>query len=227
MARPKTKPYTEMSLLEFQAHFPDEQSCWDYLGKMRWPEGLHCSKCQHATSCVLTRRNVLQCNTCNAQHSATAQTISTRVGCLFTNGFGAYTSWPHRKKGSPCCTYSVNLGATAARPRVTAYNHTCGSTHILLGTWIAGNLHYPVGVDRPSVSRDLRIAVDSQVPVNDGPREGSPTQVDFDGRGGAIAPQPRGYDSDAPIGVVIRIGIRKAVAGWGSGFHEVVVTDRD
>jgi hypothetical protein len=51
MANAKIKPYTEMGLLEFSAQFPDEQSCWDYLGKIRWPEGFECLKCKNGTSC--------------------------------------------------------------------------------------------------------------------------------------------------------------------------------
>ena len=87
MINAKIKPYTEMSLLEFQARFPDEQSCWNYLGKMRWPKGFICSKCKNDTSCFLKQRKVFQCNRCKWQQSATAGTIFHKSRVPLQNGF--------------------------------------------------------------------------------------------------------------------------------------------
>ena len=35
-----------LSQIDFERRFPDEASCAEYLGKVRWPEGPRCPKCQ-------------------------------------------------------------------------------------------------------------------------------------------------------------------------------------
>ncbi len=95
------KPYTEMGLLEFSARFPDEHSCWDYLGKMRWPEGFECSKCKNDTSCFLSQRKVFQCNKCKKQQSATAGTIFHKSRVSLQKWFWCIYFMATSKKGTP------------------------------------------------------------------------------------------------------------------------------
>lgn len=104
-----------MSLLEFQAKFPNEQSCWDYLGKMRWPEGFHCAKRQHATSCVLARHKVFQCNACKAQQSATAQTIFHKSRVPLHKWFWCIYFMGTSKKGVPMLYLQRQLGINSYR----------------------------------------------------------------------------------------------------------------
>lgn len=101
MSTTKTKPYTEMNLLEFRVRFPDEQSCWDYLGKMRWPEGFKCSKCKNDTSCILAQRKVFQCNSCKAQQSATAGTLFHKSRIPLQKWFWCIYFMATSKKGTP------------------------------------------------------------------------------------------------------------------------------
>jgi transposase-like protein len=44
-AQPKFVP--QMTLAEFDALFPDEQSCWTYLLLRRWPAGPQCPRCNN------------------------------------------------------------------------------------------------------------------------------------------------------------------------------------
>jgi transposase-like protein len=44
-AQPKFVP--QMTLDEFDAFFPDEQSCWTYLLLRRWPSGPRCPRCNN------------------------------------------------------------------------------------------------------------------------------------------------------------------------------------
>jgi hypothetical protein len=37
----------QMTLAEFDALFPDEQSCWNYLLLRRWPSGPRCPRCNN------------------------------------------------------------------------------------------------------------------------------------------------------------------------------------
>lgn len=70
----KKEPYDELSLLEFFKRFPDEDSCWMELVRLRWPQGKSCPTCGKGMGFVKTRR-VFQCNPCHKQVSVTAGTM--------------------------------------------------------------------------------------------------------------------------------------------------------
>ena len=66
----------QMSLLEFQAGFPDEESCVRLLMDHRWPDGFVCPKCGSANAIRLTcRAYTYACKDCGSQTSATAGTM--------------------------------------------------------------------------------------------------------------------------------------------------------
>jgi transposase-like protein len=70
----KKEPYTNLSLLDFQKRFPDEDTCWSELVRMRWPKGYACPGCKRTMGFVQTRR-LFQCSSCQRQISATAGTM--------------------------------------------------------------------------------------------------------------------------------------------------------
>ena len=41
--RPKAVP--QMTTAQFEATFPDDDACKEYLAKRRWPLGVHCPRC--------------------------------------------------------------------------------------------------------------------------------------------------------------------------------------
>lgn len=43
------------TLLEFQAQFPDDDHCWAYLRRARWPRGFLCPRCGGRGSHFLAR----------------------------------------------------------------------------------------------------------------------------------------------------------------------------
>jgi ribosomal protein L37AE/L43A len=45
MARKRPKPVHQLTEGQFEAMFPDEQACGEYLVKRRWPEGVSCPRC--------------------------------------------------------------------------------------------------------------------------------------------------------------------------------------
>jgi transposase-like protein len=69
------------TLLEFQAQFPDEASCWAYLRRARWPQGFRCPRCTSRGSHFLETRRLEQCRSCRDQGSVTAGSVfhGTRV----------------------------------------------------------------------------------------------------------------------------------------------------
>lgn len=69
----KTTKYT---LDDFDAQFPNDEACLEYLFKIRWPEGVMCSKCLKITKHYpLTARRTYECGFCGTQVSPTADSI--------------------------------------------------------------------------------------------------------------------------------------------------------
>lgn len=59
--------------IEFLERFATEESCWEYLCKLRWPDGFVCPKCVGKVA-WLNNRHLFECK-CGQQTSVTAGTI--------------------------------------------------------------------------------------------------------------------------------------------------------
>lgn len=88
-----------MSLLEFQDKFPTEQVCWDYLVKMRWPDGIECSCCEESKLDFIKTRKIFECRRCRKQIYATAGTIFHRSRVPLRKWFWAIFLMATSKKG--------------------------------------------------------------------------------------------------------------------------------
>jgi hypothetical protein len=62
------------NLAELEARFGTEESCREYLQKLRFPQGFCCPRCRGRIAWT-TRRNLLVCAGCQYQLSLTAGTI--------------------------------------------------------------------------------------------------------------------------------------------------------
>ena len=79
MAEKRVIAYSSMSLLDFQARFADEQACYEYLAKTRFPGGFQCPRCKEIGAGVIRRRGLWQCKGCRMQTSVTAGTMFHRT----------------------------------------------------------------------------------------------------------------------------------------------------
>ena len=80
----------QLSLLEFQAWFPDEESCARLLLDRRWPTGFVCPKCGCGNASRLTSRAyTYACRECGAHTSVTAGTVMHRTKLPLTVWFWA------------------------------------------------------------------------------------------------------------------------------------------
>jgi transposase-like protein len=59
---------------EFEEKFASEQSCIDYLFRLRWPEGFRCPRCGYERFWAMNR-GLYRCTDCDLQTSITAGTI--------------------------------------------------------------------------------------------------------------------------------------------------------
>lgn len=64
------------TLKQFNQDFPDDDACLEYIKDSRWPDGIHCSKCDAVTSHHrIEGRKVYSCSGCGSHISPTADTI--------------------------------------------------------------------------------------------------------------------------------------------------------
>lgn len=112
---PEGTRYTEMSLLGFQDKFPTEQVCWDYLVKMRWPEGVRCARCNESRLDFIKTRKVFECRRCHKQIYVTADTIFHRSRIPLRKWFWAIFLMATSKKGVPMLYLQKQLGIGSYR----------------------------------------------------------------------------------------------------------------
>ncbi len=60
---------------EFLEWFADEESCLNYLEKLRWPGGFICPRCGHESGAYRASRTRLVCTECRYQSTVTAGTV--------------------------------------------------------------------------------------------------------------------------------------------------------
>jgi transposase-like protein len=83
---------------EFDKRFSTEQACFEYLFKLRWPEGFACEKCGHTEYWYSSRRLYI-CKKCEKQHSILAGTILQHSKKPITSWFKAMWWFTTRKSG--------------------------------------------------------------------------------------------------------------------------------
>ena len=88
-----------LSFFDFQDSFPDEQACFDYLFKLRWPDGFKCPKCQHDQASFISTRKLFQCSSCRYQASVTAGTVFHKLRQPLQKLFLAVFLFSTSKKG--------------------------------------------------------------------------------------------------------------------------------
>ena len=107
---PKGKPYKDFSLLDFQDKFSTERTCWDYLVKMRWPEGVTCSHCIDSKLDFIQTRKVFECRQCHRQIYPTAGTIFHKSRVPLRKWFWAIYLMATSKKGVSMLYLQNQLG---------------------------------------------------------------------------------------------------------------------
>lgn len=69
------KKFKSLSIFEFQAKFPDEDSCYKYLSEIKWKEGFKCPKCLHDRYSQGQGKYKRKCTRCDHQVSPTSGTL--------------------------------------------------------------------------------------------------------------------------------------------------------
>ena len=102
-----------LSLFDFQKQFPNEQTCFDYLLKAKWPKGFVCPKCGHEQFYKLQRNKLFQCRKCGHQTSVTAGTVFHKLRHPLQRLFWAVYLIAVSKKGISALELQRKLGLSS------------------------------------------------------------------------------------------------------------------
>ncbi len=98
------------TLVEFQERFPNEDSCWAFLRRERWPRGFVCPRCRSRGSHFIRTRRLEQCRRCRYQASVTAGTVLHRTRVPLRVWFLAMFFLGRHKKGISALQFQKDAG---------------------------------------------------------------------------------------------------------------------
>lgn len=97
-------------------HLHDEKTAYEYIAKLRWPDGTRCIHCQaekiYTLNVAGSKRVVLKCSKCRRQFSATVGTIFEDSHIPLTKWFMAIQLMCSSKKGISAHQLHRSLGIT-------------------------------------------------------------------------------------------------------------------
>lgn len=97
-------------------HLHDEKAAYEYLAKLRWPDGPRCVHCQaekvYTLNVAASKRVVLKCGKCRKQFSATVGTIFEDSHIALSKWFMAIQLMCSSKKGMSAHQLHRTLGIT-------------------------------------------------------------------------------------------------------------------
>ena len=97
------------SEIEFDQRFLHASACYQYLFKMKWPQGFTCCKCTHQHYWV-SKKHIYICQRCQHNHSLTAGTIMDSSKKPITYWFKAMWWFTTRKSGVNAVNLQELLG---------------------------------------------------------------------------------------------------------------------
>jgi transposase-like protein len=100
------------NIREFFSMFPDEKSCFDYLVRLRWPNGYVCSACNVQSEPWVASRNRLICPNCKHKIVVTAGTLFEKTRTPLTTWFDAAWHVTTAKNGMSAKTLERTLGTS-------------------------------------------------------------------------------------------------------------------
>ena len=105
------------SEIEFNKRFATERACYEYLSKIKWPDGFICSECGYQ-SYWISSKHIYICTCCERQVSLTADTIMHDTKKPITHWFRAMWWFTTRKSG----VNAINLQDLLGCSYVTAWS---------------------------------------------------------------------------------------------------------
>lgn len=99
-----------INFFQFQKMFSTNQKCWQYLIKIRWPNGFICPECCCKQYSFIKTRRLFQCRNCGYQCSATAGTMFHKTRTPLYKLFWLVFFIAHDKNGHSALDLTRKLG---------------------------------------------------------------------------------------------------------------------
>ena len=104
------KKYT---IKQFDAQFPDEDACLEFIKNVRWPNGITCAKCNRVTKHFrIVGRKVYSCEFCGTHVSPTADTIFHKSSTSLRSWFHAMFLMASTRTGISAKQLEREIGVT-------------------------------------------------------------------------------------------------------------------
>ena len=143
------------SLIDIVHRFHSEEVCREYLEKLRWPDGVCCTRCGSCDISEITTRNQFHCLDCEYRFSVTSGTIFDNTKLPLWKWFAAIYLMIEGKKGTSANQIKRTLGTTYKTAwhlchRIREAMRTDDFEPVLVGiievdeTMIRGPRRYPV-----------------------------------------------------------------------------------
>jgi transposase-like protein len=100
----------QITLLQFQKIYNDEEICREHMFKIRWAKGFICPHCGHTEYSNHYARHLYQCKQCGYQASVTAGTVMHRTHLPLQKWFWAIFLVSHDKRGVSAVRLQHELG---------------------------------------------------------------------------------------------------------------------
>jgi transposase-like protein len=104
------KPKQEMNLMKLMEQFGTDEKCRILLEKLRWPEGVKCTRCGSDKISRIYKRNQFACEACDYHFSVTAGTIFHDSHLPLPKWFAAVYLMCEAKKGVSANQLKRTLG---------------------------------------------------------------------------------------------------------------------
>lgn len=102
--------FQSLTIFDFQARFPDDRSCMQYLSGLKWADGYRCPKCGNAKYCAGDKEFSRQCTKCRHISSPTSGTLFHKVKFPLLKAFYIVYYVSTNRKGISSTELSRKLG---------------------------------------------------------------------------------------------------------------------
>lgn len=109
------KRYSWWNLMDFQQAFSNEQSCYEFLAGLVWPQGFVCVHCQNKRYWFVPSRFIYQCAKCRKHLSLTAGTVFHKSKIPLHKWFWLIFLMANTKKGVSALNAQKLLGIKSYR----------------------------------------------------------------------------------------------------------------
>lgn len=101
-----------LDLIKLFDRFGDEDTCREYLEKLRWPDGVFCARCGSLSVSEITTRDQFDCNDCRYRFSVTSGTVFDNTKLPLRKWFAAIYLICEAKKGISANQLKRTLGVS-------------------------------------------------------------------------------------------------------------------